>query len=66
MWIVEVKQDWKCIITKGDCGKLLQASKDKMQEEEPLLIDVISLTAVICSVMQNRLNRLNICLCLRT
>ena len=54
MRIVEEKQDLKCTIAKGDYGKLFQASKDKTQEEESLLIDVIFLIAVIHSIMQYR------------
>ena len=51
VWVVEVKQDLKCTIGKRECGKLFQASEDKIQEES-LPIDVISVIAVMCSILQ--------------
>lgn len=52
MSVVEVKQDLKSTIAKGTCGKLFQASQDKMEEEESLLINVTSLITGVGSITQ--------------
>ena len=47
MWVVEVKQDSKCTIAKGELWKTISGNR-RQNLKESLLIDVISLKTVIC------------------